>query len=105
MKYIVFIIFVLIATLDGFSALYSAWKRVTKELKKTERFEKSPTQISLGLLDILDSDRIMERLRTLTIPEAVSSHSGYTGRGNPLLSRNRYMRMESIDNSIERIIH
>lgn len=104
MKTIIFIICVLVATLDGFSALYSASKRVTKELHKIEWFKKSPIQVSLGFIDILDSDRMMGMLRTLTVHKAVCNHSGYTGRGNPLLSRNRYMNMENINNRIERII-
>lgn len=107
MEILLLVVCVLIASADGFVAIYSALRRTVWKKRNTVFEQNYPQHVSIRALDILDED-ILRGLfagrSQLSYPKAVCDNGGRTGRGNPHLTRNRYVDISSIDTQIERII-
>ena len=107
MEILLLVVCVLIASADGFVAIYSALRRTVWKKRNTVFEQNYPLHVSIRVLDILDED-ILRGLfagrSQLSYPKAVCDNGGRTGRGNPHLTRNRYVDISSIDTQIERII-
>lgn len=107
MEILLLVVCVLIASADGFVAIYSALRRTVWKKRNTVFEQNYPQHVSIRVLDILDED-ILRGLfagrSQLSYPKAVCDNGGRTGRGNPHLTKNRYVDISSIDTQIERII-
>lgn len=107
MKILLFIVCVLIASIDGLVAIYSAMQRTVCKSKETVIGQNYPRPLHVKVLDILDADivyNILDGVCQPSYPKVVCDNGGRTGRGNPHLTRNRYVVIASIDTQIERII-
>lgn len=107
MEILLLVVCVLIASADGFVAIYSALRRTVWKKQNTAFGQNYPQHVPIKLLDLLDEDRLRGLFAgrsQLSYPKAVCDNGGRTGRGNPHLTRNRYVDISSIDTQIERII-
>ena len=107
MKTFLLIICILIASADGFIAVYEALRRTVWGGERRAFEKKNSKLVCVNPIDILDVGVVYELLGgqcQFSYPKAVCDNGGRTGRGNPHLTRNRYVDILSIDTQIERII-
>lgn len=107
MKVLLFVVFVLIASSDGFAALYSLLQRTVWKRHNATIAQNYPQYVCVKLLDMLDVDILRDQFEGMvqpSYPKVVRDNRGRTGRGNPHLTRNRYIVISSVDAQIERII-
>lgn len=102
MKIFLSIICVLFLSADGIMASYISYRRRKKQKRNSER------KVLLKELQKVEPEKELLELnkssRKVIFPKAIMSRGGFAGRGSPFLTRYQYSTMESIDNSIERII-
>lgn len=102
LEIIIAVAIALILSADGFMAIIARRLRYKKENERVSR------QIAIKTLPFLEPVEELSHIRSRRLfrgyPGEVIARGGFTGRGNPLLARNKFALIENIDASIEKIV-
>ena len=102
MDHFLVVVAIFLGVLDGIATYYFVSKREKKQ-KKDEARQRLELELLFADLDV-ELHRLKEFVGNVCYPQLVLARRGFTGRGSPFLTRNRYTLIESVEKSIKRII-
>lgn len=102
MEIIFIVLMITLLCADGIIAMHSALCERRNQVKSNKKVE---IMKNYKVLDIQEEfAAIQEIVGTLRFPSVIVERGGYSGRGNPFLSRFKNKTLESVEKRIERII-